>query len=340
MKKLVLLLAIAISAMGLKAQGVGSYTIVEYNGYTLQFTVKSTSPAECIIAGVELTTETMIDVITLPSTALINGTEFTVTSIAREGFAYWYSVEKFELPNTITSIGEKAFYYCNFATEITIPESVTTIGNSAFYGCAITDVVIPNGVTKIDKGVFSRCTALTNIEIPNTVTFIGAQAFYYCTSLTQIELPENITTIEDYAFSGCSNLSLVKLYATTPPTCNKIFVDVPEDMIIRVPQVAIDLYLSTSPWNKYDVRAIETEGLDENVNSLGVYPNPVKDNLFIETETNIEEVSIFNATGALINNVQCTMNNVQLDITELNSGVYFVKVRTSEGETVRRFIKK
>ncbi len=82
------------------------------------------------------------------------------------------------------------------------------------------------------------------------------------------------------------------------------------------------------------------EGIEENAAAFNIYPNPVKDQLFIETEANIETVSIYTLTGVMVYNEQCTMNNAQLNVTSLNSGVYFIKVVTNEGETVQRFIKK
>ena len=43
-----------------------------------------------------------------------------------------------------------------------------------------------------------------------------------------------------------------------------------------------------------------------------------------------------------MHNELCTMDNLQLDIniSDFNSGVYFVKVKTGNGETVKRFIKQ
>ena len=340
MKKFVLVLALIIANIGLNAQSIGSYIIVEHDDYSLQYTVSNMSPAECTVASLPLTTNNAIELISIPETIEIEGAVFTVTAIANEAFAYCYSVSKFELPSTITYIGEKAFYYCNLATEIAIPESVTYIGGSAFYGCAIKDVVIPEGVTSLLNGLFHRCLDLQNIEIPNTVTSIGRMVFGDCFGLTNITLPESISTIDDYAFSGCKNLAVVKCYATTPPTCGNIFTNVPEDMIIRVPAVSLDLYKTTTPWNKYDLRAIETEDIEENTNSLGIYPNPANDNLVIEAEENILEINIYDVTGSLINNVGCRMNNVEfVNVSELNSGVYLVKVKTERNEVIKRIIK-
>ena len=85
----------------------------------------------------------------------------------------------------------------------------------------------------------------------------------------------------------------------------------------------------------------EPEGIAELASSLNVYPNPVNDKLYIETEMNVEEVVVYTITGVIVGQ-QSTVNSQQsyIDVTNLNSGVYFVKVVTENGEVVKRFIKK
>ena len=84
---------------------------------------------------------------------------------------------------------------------------------------------------------------------------------------------------------------------------------------------------------------VSTEGVEELEASFNIYPNPVSDMLFIETEVEVEEVVVYDVYGrqqSMVNGQQSTV----IDVSNLNSGVYFVKVVTSEGEAVKRFIKK
>ncbi len=97
--------------------------------------------------------------------------------------------------------------------------------------------------------------------------------------------------------------------------------------------------LESEPSEVYTI-VIEDDAIEEFASSFNIYPNPANDKLFIEAETNVEEVSVYTLTGVMVYNEQCSMNNVQLNVSDLNSGVYFVKVRTYNGETVKRFIKK
>ena len=83
------------------------------------------------------------------------------------------------------------------------------------------------------------------------------------------------------------------------------------------------------------------EGVEENAASFNVYPNPVNDRLYIETEAEIEEVVVYDVYGRVQNlrNSETQKLRNSIDVTNLNSGIYFVKVVTANGETVKRFIK-
>ena len=79
------------------------------------------------------------------------------------------------------------------------------------------------------------------------------------------------------------------------------------------------------------------DAIEEMNASFNIYPNPVNDRLYIETESEIEEVVVYDVYGRQ----QLAVSGQQsaVSVANLNSGVYFVKVVTSEGETVKRFIK-
>ena len=84
------------------------------------------------------------------------------------------------------------------------------------------------------------------------------------------------------------------------------------------------------------------EGVEELASTLNIYPNPVNDKLYIETEVEIEEVVIYDVYGRVQNlrNSETQNLSISVDVTNLNSGVYFVKVVTENGEVVKRFVKK
>lgn len=81
---------------------------------------------------------------------------------------------------------------------------------------------------------------------------------------------------------------------------------------------------------------IETPTVSES--SVNIYPNPVNNKLFVSTNSKIETISIYTITGVMVYNEKIS-NNV-IDVTSLNSGIYFVKINTREGEIIERFVKK
>jgi hypothetical protein len=73
------------------------------------------------------------------------------------------------------------------------------------------------------------------------------------------------------------------------------------------------------------------------VNKLIIYPNPVRDDLFIKSETPIEKVEIYSLSGNLL----LTNNfNEKISVSALPKGVFMVKVHTDNGAIVRKIVKE
>lgn len=70
----------------------------------------------------------------------------------------------------------------------------------------VTEIEIPNSITKIDDYAFYKLTDLEKVVMGNNVTSIGSRAFQGCVNLTQLTIPDSVTHIGSLAFYGCSNL--------------------------------------------------------------------------------------------------------------------------------------
>ena len=70
---------------------------------------------------------------------------------------------------------------------------------------------------------------------------------------------------------------------------------------------------------------------DQNPQSISIYPNPVKDILTIDGGSSIQKVQIYNITGQLVMSQQPDSKTVTLNTSFLKSGIYFVKITTSNG---------
>ena len=97
-------------------------------------------------------------------------------------------------------------------TDIVIPNGVSRIGYATFEGCkSLTSIDIPNSVTSIGRNAFKYCTGLTSVIIPNSVKDIGREAFSNCSSLSTMTIPESVKNIGDLAFCGCSSLTSIDI---------------------------------------------------------------------------------------------------------------------------------
>ena len=74
------------------------------------------------------------------------------------------------------------------------------------WGNYITEVMIDEGVTSIESGVFADCKYLIKVGLPSSLRVIKHGAFSGCTALTSVEIPDGVTTLDTYAFANCSSL--------------------------------------------------------------------------------------------------------------------------------------
>ena len=161
----------------------------------------------------------------------------------------------------ITKIEYNAFWDCKNMRSVTIPAGVTQIGSYAFNGCTaldavyitdlagwcgvlfvnaesnplyyahklyyngalLTDLTVPDGVTKIGRGAFYDCTSLSSVTVSDGVTEIGENAFSNCTALTTLTIGRGVRRIDGYAFSGCTNLSSVRYAGDVAGWCGIVF---------------------------------------------------------------------------------------------------------------------
>jgi hypothetical protein len=73
--------------------------------------------------------------------------------------------------------------------------------------------------------------------------------------------------------------------------------------------------------------------------AVSLYPNPANDQVSFTLESDAQ-VSVFDMTGRKVNEVNLTAGEAQLNVNELQSGVYFVNIRYANGTTaVSKFVK-
>lgn len=78
-----------------------------------------------------------------------------------------------------------------------------------------------------------------------------------------------------------------------------------------------------------------------NVNlKLRVYPNPVSSEIFIETSSFDNVISIYSIQGTLIRNVIMNSNKTKINIDDLSTGVYLLEIFDEKNRQFQKIIVK
>lgn len=113
----------------------------------------------------------------------------------------------------------------------------------------ITDVIIPEGVTRIGEYAFENCFNLRNIMISDSVTSIGKDAFYGCRNLMRVMLGNNIKCIEKCAFRNCLKIPKLTFKGKTLDEVKAIegypweFINF-EQMVYKSPEICYNIYVT------------------------------------------------------------------------------------------------
>ncbi len=229
------------------------------------------------------------------SESMSNGRDLVVpdgVKVIEKGACTGCDFNSVKLPESLKIIEDCAFQYCSRMRKINIPDSVEQLGEDVFAGCDPLDIevsenskvltvnstgvfskdgstlmimfdngtgdyVVPEGVTEIEFGAFSKIQNLRSVVIPEGVNFIqgstffwefslekvvlpesvdhiGQDAFCSCNKLREINLSKNIGFIEPYAFNGCESLEEIELPGTglyigenAFLNCNKLVIKAP-----------------------------------------------------------------------------------------------------------------
>lgn len=100
--------------------------------------------------------------------------------------------------------------YTGSASVLTVPDTlggypVTAIGAAAFKNCtALTELILPEGVTEIRRNAFEGCVALAGVQFPESLRRIDDYAFKACPSLAEMRFYDELEFANLYAFYGCS----------------------------------------------------------------------------------------------------------------------------------------
>ena len=104
--------------------------------------------------------------------------------------------------------------------------------------------------------------------------------------------------------------------------------------------ILLDNVRVTTPSSKEGKRK-QVEALTD---QISIAPNPAKTQVVITAAETIENITIYTATGSLMENRvrQRVManNKVSLNVSGLENGIYFLKISTRGKTIIKQFIKQ
>nr|MBP8992846.1 T9SS type A sorting domain-containing protein [Bacteroidales bacterium] len=89
-----------------------------------------------------------------------------------------------------------------------------------------------------------------------------------------------------------------------------------------------------------DADIVITNINEDFANSLSLYPNPANSFVNISSEFEINNIKVTNNLGQVVLEQNAKSNNVNLNVENLESGIYFININSNDKNTVLRFIKE
>lgn len=79
---------------------------------------------------------------------------------------------------------------------------------------------------------------------------------------------------------------------------------------------------------------------ENNAERVSVYPNPVTDILFVESENTVDCYEIYTMSGAMVSHQTISSRSFNVDVNKLPAGVYFINIYANGQKQTCRFVKQ
>jgi hypothetical protein len=190
------------------------------------------------------------------------------------------------------------------------------------------------GTVRIDSnGMFTQVFDTTPPSAPTNLKAVAAGANV---TLTWVSSKDSTAVMSYIIFKGTDSIANVtakdtgNTYNVTGLTAGKYTFGV----------IAVDNSGNRSKMDTTSIQFAPGTGIKETGILFTVSPNPMTNELNINSQNLIKTVIITNVSGQIVENRTINSNQVRLDVSGLQSGLYFVRVQTDKGYDVKRVIKK
>ena len=142
----------------------------------------------------------------------------SVTGIGDCAFYDCSSLSSITIPDGVTTIGSYAFYLCSSLASVYISSMDAWLDIDFGGQCAnpLTSRVF--NTVRSGNNLYLNGNLVTELVIPEHITKIKDYAFDWCRSLEKVTLHRGVTSIGTASFSNCSNVKSFISFAPTVPT--------------------------------------------------------------------------------------------------------------------------
>jgi hypothetical protein len=179
-----------------------------------------------------------------------------------------------------------------------------------------------------------------NTEITGATQVFTSSTYSIPTGIGWKEVP--FTT--PFQWNGTSNIAIfVEWYRPSTPTADITWgrsTDATTNAT-RVGSTSLDalvmLINANRPVVQLTITALNT---NEFANStFKLYPNPTKDILFLASEKSITKYVMYDAKGKIIKEADFQITSGEINVTNLSTGIYYIKVFSEEKTEVLKWVK-
>ncbi|MCK7589193.1 T9SS type A sorting domain-containing protein [Subsaxibacter sp. CAU 1640] len=234
--------------------------------------------------------------------------------------------------------------------EVSGNEQLTYLDLSTLY--SLTTLIVPvNQFTDINVSTLTDLAflqvynnQLTALDVSNNSALIEINAMF--NELTGLDLSNNFNLVwlnvsnnalETMDVRNGNNQNIVNFNGNINPNLTCIYVDDPTASYL--PNWNVDAS-STFVENEEECNALSINDI-EKAPTLRIYPNPVVEQLTIESTTSIAAIAIYDINGRLLQEYKPESNtHTQIDFQEFSKGIYLCKIISNNKQTCVKIIKQ
>ena len=132
-----------------------------------------------------------------------------------------------------------------------------------------------------------------------------------------------------YTVDGSTPSDIANLYASS-------FVH--EDVEFTIKAIAMKEDMVNSAIASYHYIPV---GIREHESNVTIYPNPTVDQCTIRIENSIlDEVTVFDLSGKMVRSMKVNDQEVKIDMSQLSSGTYFIRILSDKNVTTHKIVKQ